>query len=274
MCKTLKVSRSGFYAWLGRQESDRARENRRLTKLIQSAFDESRDTYGAPRVHRTLLQQGEACGRHRVARLMRAAGLRSKTRCRFRVRTTDSNHNHPIAPDRVDREFRAATANQVWVSDMTYIATDEGWLYLAVTMDLFSRKIVGWSMAPTMHAKIVIDALTMAIEQRRPDEGLIHHSDRGTQYASEAFRNALADHGVVASMSRKGNCYDNAAIESFFHTLKTELVKHEHYRTHTEARASLFDYIESFYNRKRLHSTLDYVSPIDFELAAEEEIAA
>lgn len=274
LCATLRVSRSGFYAWLGRCESGRARENRRLTTVIRRVFDDSREIYGAPRMHRALLQRGERCGRNRVARLMHIHGLRSKTRRRFRVKTTDSNHDHPIAPDHVDRQFHAEAPNRVWVSDMTYIRTDEGWLYLAVTMDLFSRRVVGWSMAPTMHAKVVVDALQMAIDRRRPESGLVHHSDRGTQYASEAFRSVLTTHGLIASMSRKGNCYDNAAMESFFHTLKTELVRHEHYRTHAAARASLFDYIESFYNRSRIHSTLGYVSPVEFERAAEQEIAA
>lgn len=268
MCKTLRVSRSGFYVWLGRDESDRARGNRELTELIRGVFDDSREIYGSPRVFRTLRRRGMSCGRHRVARLMRVAGLRSKTKRPFRVKTTDSNHSFPIAPDRVDRDFRADAANEVWVSDMTYIPTDEGWLYLAVTMDLFSRKIVGWSMAATMHADIVVNALTMAINQRRPEPGLVHHSDRGSQYASEAFRSALAARGLLASMSRKGNCYDNAAMESFFHSLKTELVSHEQYRNHSHARASLFDYIEAFYNRQRLHSTLDYRSPVDFERAS------
>ncbi len=267
MCKTLRVSRSGFYAWLGRCESDRARENRRLMTVIRGVFDESRGIYGAPRVHRTLRQQGEPCSQNRVARLMRKAELRSKTRRRFRVKTTDSNHSYPIAPDLLCRDFTANGPNQTWASDMTYIATEEGWLYLAVTMDLFSRKIVGWSMAPTMHAKGVVDALKMAIAQRRPSAGLIHHSDRGSQYASEAFTDVLAGHGLRPSMSRKGNCYDNAAMESFFHTLKTEHVRHEHYRSHAEARASLFDYIEIFYNRQRLHSTLGYLSPEEFERA-------
>jgi len=267
MCKTLEVSRSGFYAWLGRGESDRARNDRRLIALILGVFGESRGIYGVPRVHRTLLQRGEPCGHNRVARLMRKAGLRSKTKRRFRVKTTDSKHNHPIAPDRLDQDFRASAANQVWVSDITYIPTDEGWLYLASTMDLFSRRIVGWSMASTLHATIVVDALLMAIGQRGPVAGLIHHSDRGVQYASTEFRAVLAAHGVVASMSRKGNCYDNAAKESFFHTLKTELVNHERYRTRDEARASVFDYIEAFYNRSRIHSTLGYLSPADFERA-------
>jgi transposase InsO family protein len=265
MCKTLRVSRSGFYAWLDRPESDRARENRRLTTLIHDVFDDSRGIYGAPRVHRTLLQRGESCGENRVARLMHAAGLRSKTRCRFRVQTTDSNHNYPIAPNLLDRDFTTEGPNQVWASDMTYIRTDEGWLYLSVTMDLFSRRIVGWSMAPTMHAKGVVAALQMAIDQRRPDTGLIHHSDRGSQYASEAFTSVLDRHGFKASMSRKGNCYDNAPVESFFRTLKTELVKHERYRSHEEARASLFNYIEAFYNRTRIHSTIGYLSPEAFE---------
>ena len=274
MCKTLRVSRSGFYAWLGRNESGRAREDRRLMARIRDIFTVSRETYGSPRVHRELVLDGERCGRKRVARLMRRGGMRSKTRRRFRVKTTDSDHVLPIAPDHVDRRFHADRANQVWVSDMTYIPTDEGWLYLAVTMDLFSRKIVGWSMAPTMHAKIVVDALKMAIDLRKPAAGLIHHSDRGSQYASDVFRAVLEKHGITASMSRKGNCYDNAAIESFFHTLKAELVRHEHYRTHAQARASLFQYIETFYNRRRMHSTLDYVSPSAFERAAEEENAA
>lgn len=267
MCKTLRVSRSGFYAWRGRPESDRARENRDLTELIRGIFDDSREIYGCPRVFRTLRHRGVSCGRNRVARLMRAAGLRSKTKRRFRVKTTDSDHSLPIAPDLLERDFRTDRMNQAWVSDMTYIRTDEGWLYLAVTMDLYSRKVVGWSMAPTMHAAIVIDALRMAVNLRQPEPGLIHHSDRGSQYASEAFRSLLAGHGLLASMSRRGNCYDNAAMESFFHSLKAELVNHEHYRSHDQARASLFDYIESFYNRKRLHSTLDYLSPVEFEAA-------
>ncbi len=270
MCKTLRVSRSGFYAWLCRCESERARENRRLIKVIRVIYDESRGIYGSPRVHRAMQQQSEPCGLNRVARLMRKADLRSKIRRRFRVKTTDSNHCHPIAPDLLDRDFTADGPNQAWVSDITFIKTEEGWLYLAVTMDLFSRKIVGWSMAPTLHAKVVVDALKMAITHRRPEPGLIHHSDRGSQYASEAFTTVLADHGLRASMSRKGNCYDNAAMESFFHTLKTEHVRHVRYRCHAAARASLFDYIESFYNRKRLHSTLGYRSPDEFERACTE----
>lgn len=265
MCKTLEVSRSGFYAWLVRRESDRAREDRRLSILIRGIFAESRGIYGVPRVHKTLQQRGVRCSRKRVARLMQEAKLRSKTRRRFRVKTTDSKHDHPIAPDRLGRDFSAKAPNEVWASDITYIPTDEGWLYLASIMDLFSRRIVGWSMSATLHASIAGEALRMAIEQRQPPIGLIHHSDRGVQYASAEFRAILAEHGVVASMSRKGNCYDNAAKESFFHTLKTELVNHERYRTRNEARASVFEYIEVFYNRFRLHSTLGYQAPADFE---------
>jgi putative transposase len=235
--------------------------------LIVGIFDESRGTYGVPRVHQALLQRGEPCGHNRVARLMQKAGLRSKTKRRFRVKTTDSKHGNPIAPDRLDQDFRTSAANRVWVSDITYIPTDEGWLYLASTMDLFSRRIVGWSMSSTLHSSIVVDALRMAIDQRRPAAGVIHHSDRGVQYASAEFRTVLDVHGFVASMSRKGNCYDNAAKESFFHTLKTELVNHERYTTRDEARASVFDYIEAFYNRRRIHSTLGYLSPADFERA-------
>jgi len=267
MCKTLEVSRSGFYAWLGRDESGRTRDDRRLTVLIRDIFTEGRGIYGAPRVHMTLRQSGQRCGRKRVARLMKNAGLRSKTRRRFRVKTTDSKHDHPIAPDLLGQNFTASAPNKAWVSDITFIPTDEGWLYLASTMDLCSRKIVGWSMASTLHATIVVDALKMAIERREPLAGLIHHSDRGSQYASAEFRAVLDEHGIVASMSRKANCYDNAAKESFFHTLKTELIHHQRYRTREEARASVFDYIEVFYNRHRLHSTLGYRSPFEFERA-------
>lgn len=268
MCKTLKVSRSGFYAWFDRPESDRAREDRRLTALIQGAFDESRRTYGSPRVHAVLQHREVRCGQNRVARLMKKHGLRPKLKKKFRVQTTDSNHDNPIAPNLLDQNFEAERPNQIWVSDITYIPTDEGWLYLASTMDLFSRAVVGWSMSSSLKAISATASLRMAIERRLPAEGLIHHSDRGVQYTSDEFRKVLKDHGMVSSMSRKGNCYDNAVQESFFHTLKTELVVHEHYRTRAEARASIFEYIEAFYNRQRLHSSLGYLSPIDFEAAA------
>lgn len=264
MCTTLEVSRSGFYAWLGRRESSRRREDRRLTRLIREEFEKSRQTYGSPRIHAALKARGEICGQNRVARLMRQAGIRSKVRRRFK-RTTNSAHPHPVAANLLGQDFSTSGPNQVWASDITSIWTDEGWLYLASTMDLFSRAIVGWSMSSTMPASLVVDALHMAIDRRQPPAGMIHHSDRGVQYAAHVFQNLLDGHGIVCSMSGKGNCYDNAVKESFFHTLKGELCDREHYRTREQARASIFEYIEAFYNRQRLHSSLGYLSPFDFE---------
>jgi len=199
---------------------------------------------------------------------MKKHGLRPRLKKQFRVQTTDSNHDNPIAPNLLEQNFDTDRPNQAWVSDITYIPTDEGWLYLATIMDLFSRAVIGWSMSASLKAISATAALRMAIERRSPPAGLIHHSDRGVQYTSAEYRDVLKDHGMISSMSRKGNCYDNAVAESFFHTLKTELVVHEHYRTRAEARASLFDYIEAFYNRQRLHSSLGYLSPVDFEAAA------
>lgn len=264
MCRTLCVSRSGFYAWLGREDSTRCTENRRLLERIEQEHRTSRETYGSPRIHAALLAAGEFCGRHRVARLMRSARIRSKVTRRFK-RTTNSLHGHPIAENLLAQRFTTDAPNEVWVSDITYLATDEGWLYLAATMDLFSRRIVGWSMSGSPSAALVVAALQMAIDQRAPQPGLMHHSDRGVQYAAEACQAVLVQYGMVCSMSGKGNCYDNAVKESFFHTLKTELCHHEHYRTRDEARASVFEYIEAFYNRQRLHSTLGYLSPAAFE---------
>jgi len=264
MCTTLEVSRSGFYAWLRRGESSRSRENRRLTGLIREEHEKSRQTYGSPRIHAALKARGETCGLNRVARLMQKAEIRSKVKRKFK-KTTNSKHAHPVASNLLAQDFSTSAPNEVWVSDITYIWTDEGWLYLASTMDLFSRAIVGWSMSSTMPASLVVDALNMAIDRRSPLAGMIHHSDRGVQYAAHAFQGLLDRHGFVCSMSGKGNCYDNAVKESFFHTLKTELCDHEHYRTREQARASIFEYIEAFYNRQRLHSTLGYLSPFDFE---------
>ena len=264
MCTTLEVSRSGFYAWLGRRESRRSRENRRLTELIREEFEKGREVYGSPRVHAALKSRDETCGLNRVARLMREAGVRSKVKPKFK-RTTNSRHNHAVAPNLLNRDFSTNGPNEVWSSDITYIRTDEGWLYLASTMDLFSRMIVGWSMSSTMPASLVVDALNMAIDRRSPSPGMIHHSDRGVQYAAHAFQGTLDRHGFVCSMSGKGNCYDNAIKETFFHTLKTELCNHERYRTRAEAKASVFEFIETFYNRRRLHSSLGYLSPLDFE---------
>ena len=264
MSSTLEVSRAGFYAWLGRDASKHTLEDRRLTVLIREEHEKSRRTYGAPRIHAALQKRGEICGIHRVERLMREAGIRSKMRHKY-VRTTDSKHSHPVAPNILAQNFTASAPNQVWASDITYIWTDEGWLFLASTLDLYSRKVVGWSMSASMPASLVEAALQMAIDRRSPLPGLIHHSDRGVQYAAHAFQGLLELHGIVCSMSRKGNCYDNAVKESFFHTLKTELCDHEHYRTRAEARASVFEFIEVFYNRQRLHSTLGYRSPTEFE---------
>jgi transposase InsO family protein len=219
-------------------------------------------------VFEVLQRRGVKCSEKRVARLMREAGLHPRPKKPYRVQTTDSNHDNPVAPNLLEQDFRVERPNQVWVSDITYIPTEEGWLYLASTMELFSRAVVGWSMSSSLKAVSATSALRMAIERRQPAEGLVHHSDRGVQYTSAEFRGVLDQHGIVASMSRKGNCYDNAVAESFFRTLKTELVHRQHYRTRAEARASVFDYIESFYNRIRMHSSLGYMSPMDFEAAA------
>ena len=264
MCSTLEVSRGGFYSWLGRGDSKRTREDQRLTVLIREVHEKSRGTYGAPRIHAALKKRGEICGLHRVERLMQEAGIHSKMRRKFK-KTTDSNHSHPVAPNLLDQKFEVAVPNRVWVSDITYIWTEEGWLYLASTLDLFSRKVVGWAMSACIDAGLVVDALQMAIDSRSPAPGLLHHSDRGVQYAAHAFQGLLEQHGITCSMSGKGNCYDNAVKESFFHTLKTELCDHEHYLTRVQARSSVFEFIEVFYNRTRLHSTLGYFSPCEFE---------
>jgi len=231
---------------------------------IREEHVRSRETYGSPRIHAALKRRGESCGLHRIERLMRRANIRSKVRRKFRP-TTNSDHAYSIAPNILGRKFDVAGPDQVWVSDITCIETEEGLLYLASTLDLFSRRIVGWAMSERQTASIVVDALEMAIGRRSPARGLVHHSDRGIQYAAHAFRGMLENRGVVCSMSGKGSCYDNAVKESFFHTLKAELCVHEHYFTRDQARASVFDFIEVFYNRQRLHSTLGYVSPAEFE---------
>ncbi len=270
MCSTLEVSRSGFYAWLKREPSERSKSDARMTELISEIHKGSRGTYGAPRIHEALKAGGISCGLNRVARLMREAGLRSKVKRKFKA-TTNSKHDHPIAPNLLNQDFKTYSPNAIWVSDITYIWTDEGWLYLATTMDLFSRAIVGWAMDSRMKSGLVVSALDMALSARMPAKGLIHHSDRGVQYAAKPFQELLTANGIVCSMSRKGNCYDNAVQESFYHSLKTELVHHEHYLTRDQARASIFDYIEVFYNRERIHSTLGYVSPLQFELEFENQ---
>lgn len=268
MCEVLGLSTSGYYAWRKRPPSPRAAANDALIQDIRQIHADSCGTYGSPRVHAVLRGHGRRIGRSRVERLMRSAGLRGLAALPRRARTTDSRHSYPVAPNRLDRNFRALAPNQVWLADLTYIRTGEGWLYLAAVLDMHSRKIVGWSMRETLHVEIALEALNMAIERQRPAPGLIHHSDRGIQYAAEAYRQALAASGITPSMSRKGNCWDNAPMESFFHTLKTERVHHRVYATRAQARRDLFGYIEGFYNSRRLHSALGYISPADAERRA------
>jgi transposase InsO family protein len=260
MCAVLGVSRCGYYAWAARPESARAQADSALAGAIRDAHEASRGRYGSPRVHAELLAQGRRVGRKRVARLMRGMGLAARRRRRFR-RTTDSRHAHPVAPNLLRREFRAAAPDRVWLADITYIGTAEGWLYLAAVLDLFSRKIVGWAMAEHLGHDLALAALEMAIATRRPVPGLLHHSDRGVQYAAHGYRQRLQLQGMLCSMSRKGDCWDNAPMESFFATLKGELVEQRDYLTRAEARADLFQYIEGFYNRRRRHSAIGYLTP-------------
>ena len=267
LCKVLQVSRSGYYAWMHRRESRRAREDRRLLVHIKAIHKQSRGIYGSLRVHAELKAQGERCGKHRVARLMRQEGLYGKQRRRFKA-TTDSNHKQPVAPNILAGNFQVEGPDQVWAGDLTYIRTEEGWFYLAVILDLFSRRIVGWALGVRMTRHLVLEALRNAVGLRCPPAGLLHHSDRGSQYASGDYQKELAKHGMVVSMSRKGCCWDNAVCESFFHTLKTEQVYHCRYRTREEARQDIRKYIEVFYNNRRRHSSLGYMSPAEFEATA------
>ena len=267
MCRILAVSPSGYYAWVARPESRRAAENRRLVAEIRVIHAESRRTYGSPRVHATLQAQGKRIGEHRVARLMRTSAIRAKTTLKWRA-TTDSAHQHPVVPNMLNRQFAVAAPNRVWAGDITYVWTTEGWLYLAVVLDLYSRRVIAWGMGSRLTQELATAALTMAIEHRQPARGVVHHTDRGSQYAATRDRELLADHGLTASMSRRGNCWDNAVVESFFHTLKTEHVHHQCYRTREEARQDIFEWIEVFYNRVRRHSTLGYRSPAEFEARA------
>lgn len=266
LCATLAVTRSGYHAWANREPGVRAQANAALVPLISQAHLESRQTYGSPRVHRWLQQHGQSCGRHRVARLMRAACLRSQTRRRFRpLSLTDSHHDLPIAPNRLCGATAPSQRDTVWVADITYVKTDEGFLYVAGVLDRCTRRCIGWAMGDSLAATLPLAALDMALQQRRPPAGLVHHSDRGVQYASEAYRQKLAAAGVIPSMSRPGNCYDNAAMESFWSSLKRELVHRCQFANHVEARAAIFEWIEIFYNRERLHSALGFHSPVDFE---------
>jgi putative transposase len=267
MCRVLRASSSGFHEWLTRQRSRREVEDARLLGRIKEIFKASGKTYGSRRIQGRLRQEGEMCSRKRIVRLMRVAGIWPKTRRKFKP-TTDSKHNLPVAENLLDRDFTPAGPNQAWVSDITCVWTGEGWLYLAVVIDLFNRGLVGWSMSERINRHLVVDALTMAVGRRSPSVGLIHHSDRGSQYASHDYQKLLRHHRMLCSMSKKGDCWDNAVAESFFGSLKTELIHHRSYRTRKEARRDIFEYIEVFYNRVRLHSTLGYLSPVQFEAAA------
>lgn len=264
MCRVLGVSRAGYSAWRLRPASRHGDEDRALTTRIQAIHQESRKTYGSPRIHRELQAQGTPISRKRVERLMRESGIQVRSQARF-VTTTDSNHALPVAPDLLQQDFTATAPNHRWVTDITYVLTNEGWLYVAAIMDLYSRRVVGWAMRRQMDRSLVLAALDMAVKQRRPAPGLLHHSDRGSQYASSDYRQALMDHGMRASMSRRACCYDNAAMESFWHTLKTELIHQRRFQTRAEAIQAIFEYIEVFYNRLRRHSSIGYVSPEEFE---------
>ena len=267
MCRQLKVSASGYYAWRSRPESLRAKSDRELVPKIKQIHAASKGVYGSPRVTAELASEGYRVGRNRVARQMRLEQLKGCPRRHFRA-TTQRNLAHRAAKDLLQRDFTAALPNQRWVADITYIATSQGSIYLAIVMDLYSRRIVGWSMSQWMSRRIVVNALRMAIESRQPQHKLIHHSDRGAQYTSDDLRDELAKHGIEASMSGTGNCYDNAVAESFFGILKRERINRTSYRTREEARADVFEYIEVFYNRKRRHSYLGYISPVAFEQKA------
>jgi putative transposase len=268
MCRVLEVSRAGYYAWRGRPESARAAANRDLVADIRRVHRDVRGRYGSPRIHAELKAQGRKIGRGRIERLMHHHGIRAIMAWPRRAKTTDSRHDCPIAPNLINRNFIAAAPNLIWLADITYVETAQGWLYLATVLDLYSRKIVGWAMDDHLRTDLPLVALMMAIAAQRPAAGLIHHSDRGVQYASACYRDALQSAGLKASMSRKGDCWDNAPMESFFHTLKTELVHHRQYATRAEAKQDIFVYIEGFYNRTRRHSAIGYISPNEMELKA------
>lgn len=263
MCQTLKISRSGFYSWIGRDKSQRQMKNEVLVEEIEKVFVKSRQLYGSPRIHAELNALGYHCNKKRVARLMQGKFI-AKTKKKFKV-TTDSRHNLPVAPNLLRQKFVSEAANQIWTSDITYIWTQEGWLYLAIVLDIFSRKVVGWSMSQRLESDLVLNALNSAIARRQPTQKIVFHSDQGVQYACSDTRQLLKNNGFVQSMSRKGRCYDNAITETFFHSLKTEQVYFERYNTRKEARQSIFNYIEVFYNRERRHSSLGYLSPNNFE---------
>jgi transposase InsO family protein len=264
LCRALRVSRAGYYAWAGRGASARARADADLSVQIQETHERSRGTYGVPRVHAALRAAGTRTSRRRVGRLMRAAGLVGCCR-RRRVRTTVADPAHAPAPNLVARDFTATAVDRLWLGDITYVPTREGWLYLAILLDAHSRRVVGWAMADHLRTELALDALAMALARRRPGAGLVHHTDRGCQYTAAAYRQVLAARGVVASMSRRGDCLDNAMAESFFATLKAELVDASRWPTRAAARTAIFEWIEAFYNRQRCHSALNYQAPVTFE---------
>lgn len=265
LCNALGVSRSGFHAWLNRTPSSRSRSDEVLGQRVKASFVASDRTYGARRVWHDMLVEGFACGLHRIERLMQSQALRARPR-RRRLPTDEGERHMPIVPSNIlDRQFEAERPNQKWIADFTYIWTAEGWLYVSAVIDLFSRRVVGWSMSTTMTAQLVADALLMAVWRRGKPRELLHHSDQGSQYSSEQFQRLMADSGIVCSMSRSGNVWDNAAMESFFSSLKTERTARKTYRTRNEAKADVFDYIERFYNAIRRHSTIGYLSPVEFE---------
>ena len=265
MCALFGVSQSAYYDWLKRPESQRSLEDRRLSKKIKQSHKASREIYGARRIREDLLAEGETVSRTRVGRLMGAQGLASRTKRKFKA-TTNSDHSRPVAPNRLNRAFNVEHPDTVYAGDITYIATDEGWLYLAVLIDLYSRAVVGWAMSERMTAPLVNDALMMALFKRKPAPGLIVHSDRGSQYASGLYQGTIKRNAFICSMSRRGNCWDNAPSESFFHTLKTEQTHHRRYRTREEAKKDIFEYIEVFYNRQRRHSSIGYQAPLAYEV--------
>lgn len=264
MCHMLGVSCSGYYAWCNKSVSDRKESNQRLTAEIKSIFKAEKGRSGSPRITKLLRNKGLLVGKNRVARLMRINNLRAKAAKKYKA-TTNSNHNLPVADNLLKQDFSANRENEKWVSDITYIATQEGWLYLAVVLDLYSRKVVGWSLSNRMTASLVIDALQSALWRRGMPSGIIVHSDRGSQYCSRAYQDLLKEHGLICSMSKRGDCYDNAAMESWNHSLKVEAIHGEQFATREQAKQQVFEYIEVYYNRQRLHSSLGYVSPDEFE---------
>ena len=260
----MKTSRSGYYEWLNKPEVALVKQDEKLLEIMTPIFREGRGAYGTRRIKKKLALQSKIVSRRRIGRLMKKAGLVCKTKRRFKA-TTDSAPTRIVSPNLLERQFKVTQANQCWVGDITYIPTQEGWLYLAIVIDLYSRHVVGWSMSHRLQAELVNNALLMAIWRRKPAKGLIWHTDRGSQYASDSHRRILEDHCIIQSMSRKGNCWDNAVAESFFHTLKTELIHQCKFKNREQAKQAIFDYIEVFYNRVRIHSANDYLSPVDYE---------